>query len=152
MDLFFVLSGFLITGILFQAKGLDHYFRNFYARRALRIFPLYYFFLILYYLFVVKFQVVRFGADKMAIAGQDLHWAWFYATTPLEIAWRGSFVTASLNQFWTLSVEEHFYFIWPLLVYCLSRRGLLWASAALAAACSDPSHSSADSTMVRPGS
>jgi peptidoglycan/LPS O-acetylase OafA/YrhL len=134
VDLFFVLSGFLITGILFQAKGHNRYFRNFYARRALRIFPLYYFFLILYYLVVVRFQIARFGADKMAIAARDLHWAWFYATN-IEIARRGSFITASLNHFWTLSIEEHFYFVWPLLVYWSSRRVLLWTSAALATAC-----------------
>jgi peptidoglycan/LPS O-acetylase OafA/YrhL len=132
VDLFFCLSGFLITGILFSAKGDRHYFRNFYARRALRIFPLYYLYLILYYLFVVRFHVINFGAAKDAQAAGDLHWVWFYGTNVL-IAKQGHYLTASLNHFWTLAVEEHFYFLWPLLVFSLRRKTLLACTEGLAA-------------------
>lgn len=126
VDLFFCLSGFLITGILYAAKNDTHYFRNFYARRALRIFPLYYFFLVLYYLLVVHWHVVHFGAAKTAEAAADLHWLWFYGTN-LKIAATGTFITSSLNHFWTLAVEEHFYLIWPLLVFSLSAKRLMGA-------------------------
>lgn len=131
VDLFFCLSGFLITGILLAAKNDAHYFRNFYARRALRIFPLYYFFLVLYYFLVVRFHLVHFGAAKTAEATTDLHWLWFYGTN-LRIAETGTFITASLNHFWTLAVEEHFYLIWPLLVLILSAKRLVGAVGVIA--------------------
>ncbi len=127
VDLFFVLSGFLITGILFGSKNRSHYFRNFYARRSLRIFPLYYFYLTLYYVAAVHFKWINFGEAKAAKAAADLHWAWFYGTN-IEIARTGSFITASLNQFWTLAIEEHFYLVWPLLVFFLNRRSILLAT------------------------
>jgi len=131
VDLFFCLSGFLITGILYAAKNDAHYFRNFYARRALRIFPLYYFFLVLYYFLVVHWHVVHIGAAKTAEAAADLHWLWFYGTN-LRIAETGTFITSSLNHFWTLAVEEHFYLMWPFLVFSLSAKRLMGAVGVIA--------------------
>lgn len=131
VDLFFCLSGFLITRILVAAKYDRHYFRNFYGRRAVRIFPLYYLFLLLYFLAVVKLRLVDFGSEKTLAAGRDLHWLWWYGTN-LRIAQTGQFITASINHFWTLAVEEHFYLIWPLLIYFFAPRQLLKAVAAIA--------------------
>jgi peptidoglycan/LPS O-acetylase OafA/YrhL len=127
VDVFFCLSGFLITGILYRNKELPHYFRNFYGRRTLRIFPLYYLYLALYYELVIRFKIVNFGTSKAAQAASDLHWTWFYATN-LAILVHGHFVTASLNHFWTLAVEEHFYLVWPLLVLWLRPNRLLGAA------------------------
>ena len=125
VDLFFCLSGFLITGILLGAKEDEHYFRNFYARRALRIFPLYFLYLIVYAILVIQLQVVHF--EKVSVAANDLKWAWFYGTN-LLIAKQGVITTGSLSHFWTLAIEEHFYFLWPVLVYWLSSKKLLAAA------------------------
>ena len=109
VDLFFVLSGFLITTILLQASHGDwHEIRNFYIRRTLRIFPLYYFYLIL----------------SVIVGGTVSIWYWFYAqnvTGGLNIRLHGP------DHFWSLASEEQFYLVWPFLVLFWPRRWLPWA-------------------------
>ncbi len=128
VDLFFVLSGYLITGILIRSKDDPHFFRNFYARRTLRIFPLYYAYLLAYYIFVVHFKVVRFDAGKTLEATKELPWVWSYATNFL-IAIKNNYITASINHFWTLALEEQFYLIWPVVIFIVSRRASLFVCA-----------------------
>jgi peptidoglycan/LPS O-acetylase OafA/YrhL len=118
VDLFFVLSGFLITGILFDAKGQQHYFRNFYARRTLRIFPLYYGVLLAF--FVVLPLLWPAGASVYHETTPHQGWLWFYGTNLLEArdeAWGLGY----FNHFWSLAVEEHFYLLWPLVIFYCSR-------------------------------
>lgn len=118
VDLFFVLSGFLITGLLLRAKGRPHYFRNFYARRTLRIFPLYY--AVLVALFVVLPALVA-PSPQLVEASRHQAWLWTY-TSNFYIASVSSWnVLTYVNHFWSLAVEEHFYLLWPLVVFTVSR-------------------------------
>ena len=112
VDLFFVLSGFLITRILLKAKKKpEPFFKNFYARRILRIFPLYYGCLLLIYFII---PALTSGA---AIPFIKQVWFWSYLqnivyTFPV-VPFEGP------NHFWSLAVEEQFYLVWPFLVYFL---------------------------------
>jgi peptidoglycan/LPS O-acetylase OafA/YrhL len=122
VDFFFVLSGFLITGILLEAKGNDtRYFTNFYARRSLRIFPLYFLSLALF-LYILP-QLFLNSAVLDSITGSHLH-LWLY-TCNLNMAWLNAWSYGSLNHYWSLAIEEQFYLVWPLLVYLISSRRLL---------------------------
>lgn len=125
VDLFFVLSGFLITGILFDAKSVaTNYFRNFYARRTLRIFPAYYGFLLLLALVLPLVQPME---DVATGAVRDkLVW---YATYLTNVNLGGNplvhgdfFLTSHL---WSLAVEEQFYVVWPAVVFVFGRRPLM---------------------------
>lgn len=118
VDLFFVLSGFLITRILLETRDGPRYFRNFYWRRALRIFPLYYGFLILYFGLGPFLPLDR---ERVAEAASYQGWIWLYGTNIL-ICLRGGFIVASVNHCWTLAIEEHFYLLWPALVWLAGRR------------------------------
>jgi peptidoglycan/LPS O-acetylase OafA/YrhL len=130
VDLFFVLSGFLITGILLRSKPLPRYFVNFYGRRVLRIFPLYYF--VLAVVAIGLFTIPSWSSyDKLRT-----HWAsyWFYATNFI-CARHGWAILAEkkldLTFLWSLAVEEHFYLFWPLMVWLFSERSLTRACVAM---------------------
>jgi peptidoglycan/LPS O-acetylase OafA/YrhL len=123
VDLFFVLSGFLITGILVDARGSDSYFSAFYARRALRILPVYYGFL---FAIFVLLPLLHLGAgDNYMLARQHQTWYWLHTTNIMmaidELPRRGPYPS---TLFWSLAVEEQFYFIWPAVVALCSPRVL----------------------------
>jgi peptidoglycan/LPS O-acetylase OafA/YrhL len=119
VELFFVLSGFLITGILYDARNKPHYFRNFYIRRLLRIFPLYYGVLALVFFVAPLIPLLRGPTLDYLVDRQA--WAWLYAVN-VYIARDGDWTFSYLNHFWSLAIEEHFYLFWPLLVFLLARR------------------------------
>jgi peptidoglycan/LPS O-acetylase OafA/YrhL len=121
VDLFFVLSGFLITGILYDAKGSDFYFRHFYIRRCLRIFPLYYAVLVLF--FVALPRVPQLPQSHNTIPTDQI-WYWTYLVN-VKIAVDGWPEALVLAHFWSLAVEEQFYLVWPIIVFLLPLRGLL---------------------------
>ena len=123
VDLFFVLSGFLITGILLDAKGSSHYFRNFYVRRVLRIFPLYYGFLFAFFILAPALRPPTPGGpfDSWR-ASQGWYWSYLSNYQLLFPQWVRPY---PLSHFWTLAVEEQFYLFWPAVVLLTSRKGLL---------------------------
>ena len=123
VDLFFVLSGFLITGILLDTKGSSHYFRNFYARRALRIWPLY--FATLLVIFVVILGVRRRIGDDASDS------TWLYYVLYLQNLFPHLSRPAFLAPTWSLALEEQFYVAWPALIFLLPRRRLLAVLASL---------------------
>jgi peptidoglycan/LPS O-acetylase OafA/YrhL len=114
VDLFFVLSGFLITGILFDAKNGPHYFQAFYMRRVLRIFPLYYGFL--FVLFVLVPLVHRFSPLIRHYMTEQV-WLWSYLTNfDYCLSPHPLIAKFHLAHFWSLAVEEQFYLIWPAVI------------------------------------
>lgn len=120
VDLFFALSGFLITGILYDSKGRSDYLRRFYTRRALRIFPLYYAVLFL----LVFVAPLVYHHWQVVIGGWSSVWAWAYLLNVEIVAGPAKTPTVFLHL-WSLCVEEQFYMIWPFVVLACSRRGLL---------------------------
>ncbi len=120
VDLFFVLSGFLITSILLEAKGKPRFFRDFYVKRFGRIFPLYYGILIAFPLLLL----VDSSKVQAMVENYLAHW-WVY---PLFLSNLGELFNWNLNNpmspAWSLAVEEQYYLVWPTLVFLLERRTL----------------------------
>jgi peptidoglycan/LPS O-acetylase OafA/YrhL len=125
VELFFLLSGFLITNILMETKESPKYFTVFYIRRFLRIFPLYYF--VLFISFIILPGLYTPDADAQTIIDKQV-WLWTY-TANLSGFWGEGGWDAGSNfpwfvHFWSLCVEEHFYLFWPLLIFLSSEKWL----------------------------
>ena len=132
VDLFFVLSGFLITSILYDAKGPAlAFFKNFYARRALRIFPVYYAMLV--FLFFVLPWVIPGEESASAKLRENPLWLWFYLVNIQVYIDLTALVATShlVGHLWSLAVEEHYYLVWPLIVFLFGRRSLIAITAVL---------------------
>ena len=128
VQLFFVLSGFLITGILLDSQKAPNYFKSFFARRALRIFPLY--FLALAVLFLLLPALGAMPAALVATPSQQLPF-WLYVSNWTQpFGFNGGTVT----HFWSLAVEEQFYLLWPFLLRNRSATATLRLSLAVAVA------------------
>jgi|HubBroStandDraft_4_1064222.scaffolds.fasta_scaffold28150_2 peptidoglycan/LPS O-acetylase OafA/YrhL len=128
VDLFFVLSGYLITGILWDTRRAAHFFKNFYMRRALRIFPLYYFAVLATVLLAAAFP----GNPKYQAVAEQQAWLWTY-TVNIAMALKSRWGFYGMNHFWSLSVEEQFYLVWPFVVWRLERKTLIRVCFVLAA-------------------
>ena len=121
VDLFFVLSGFLITSILLATKSDPRYFRRFYGRRVLRILPLYYVALLLGIIVLPYVAVGALPPSVLAHHGQV--WLWTYTfNLALVFGWANA---PLLGHFWTLAIEEQYYVFWPWVVRRLTRDMLL---------------------------
>ena len=122
VDLFFALSGFLITGILLDSRDRAHHFRTFYLRRALRIFPL-------YFAFLATVLII----ERVLMPGHwpYLDWRWYVAYVQ---NWKGTAHDPLVSHLWSLSIEEQFYLVWPFVVFVLPRRYSLLVCFCLAGA------------------
>jgi len=138
VDLFFVLSGFLITGILYDSRDRPHRFRDFYMRRTLRIFPLYYtvWLAVLVLAPVAQWQWNWRWALWPAYLGNYARFLFLHLPGdpyhfsrltfgPTVQTWFHSPMNLYIGHFWSLCVEEQFYLLWPYIVYRVRHRKTL---------------------------
>jgi peptidoglycan/LPS O-acetylase OafA/YrhL len=124
VDLFFALSGFLITGILYDTRNDSKFFRRFFARRSVRIFPVFYLVFSILLLLTPIFQY-------------QWHWSHFtyllylggYFSSAQVISLNHPTATVFIGHFWSLCVEEQFYLLWPAVIWLVRDRvKLLWVA------------------------
>ena len=116
VSLFFVLSGFVITRILINDRSNNNFFSNFYWKRILRIFPLYYIYLIVSYYIVPFFFNENYTDLKLQLP------YYLYYQNLFEVI---NFDYAGPGHYWTLMIEEHFYMFWPLFIYFVKPNNLI---------------------------
>ncbi len=122
VSLFFVLSGFLITGILYDTRLSHNYFKNFYIRRSLRIFPIFYLVLALCLILapILHFRLQWGHISFLFYLGNifaNWNWSLYELNSPTHPA-----LSITLSHFWSLFVEEQFYLIWPVVIFLVKDR------------------------------
>ncbi|MBV6394939.1 MAG: O-acetyltransferase OatA [Anaerolineales bacterium] len=136
VQLFFVLSGFLITDILLRMKesesGRD-FFKKFYGRRFLRIFPLYYFYLALMLVVAALFIEADYRANYMELFQKQAPYAFVYVYNLFNASAAYTGESRLIGHLWSLSTEEQFYIFWPLVLFLAPKKHLkkLFLAAAL---------------------
>jgi peptidoglycan/LPS O-acetylase OafA/YrhL len=120
VDLFFVLSGFLITDILLKSRESKFYFRNFYVRRLLRIFPLYYLVLLVFFSLSPILFSQKGPETTFSYYNNNKAWFWSYFQNWLLVH-KGPPPVPFLSHFWSLAIEEQFYLFWPFMIFFVKR-------------------------------
>jgi peptidoglycan/LPS O-acetylase OafA/YrhL len=115
VDVFLVLSGFLITGILIDSRDSPRYFKSFYVRRTLRIFPLFYLVIFLSYYVLPLFPT--WYQRLVGAGGAPPQWQYWLFVSNFAIAERNQFQHGILDISWSLAIEEQFYLVWPVVVW-----------------------------------
>ena len=121
VDLFFVLSGFLITDILLNTVNKPNFLRNFYMRRVLRIFPLFYLTLIICLLILPAVKSLGLNVQYYT---DNQFWLWAYLQNWLY-SFKEPYGDKMLLHTWSLAVEEQFYLIWPATVLLIRKPKIL---------------------------
>jgi peptidoglycan/LPS O-acetylase OafA/YrhL len=118
MEMFFVMSGFLITGILLDTRNKKDYFKSFILRRVLRVFPLYYLSL------VILFFLIPSSWLDLSYHRSNQLWYWLYLEN-WHFAVNGWPDVKALSHFWSLAIEEQFYIMWPLVIWLFGGKNFI---------------------------